>query len=137
MDTGSNRVVLFGGNFSEAGWLTLRNTPHPGASLIDPKMHVQVFSAADIILGGQHFSDDLVYFVPKGSDPVFDGLLGVRAARVSGGLSFDQAKRNKFIWENRAYTRLDFSFENALAPPRLRSRVRVLERPAQMRFAYR
>jgi len=96
VDTGSNRVVLFGGNFSEAGWLTLRNTPHTGASLIDPKMHVQVFSAADIILGGQHFSDDLVYFVPKGSDPVFDGLLGVRALGFRG-LSFDQASATIYL----------------------------------------
>lgn len=90
VDTGSNRVVLFGGNFADTGWLRLRNTPHTGASLIDPKMHVQVFSAADIILGGQHFSDDIVYYIPKSSDPVFDGLLGVRALGLRG-LSFDQA----------------------------------------------
>lgn len=96
VDTGSNRVVLFGGNFSEVGWLTLRNTAHTGASLIDPKMHVQVFSAADIILGGQHFSDDLVYFVAKGSDPVFDGLLGVRALGFRG-LSFDQASGTIYL----------------------------------------
>jgi hypothetical protein len=96
VDTGSNRVVLFGGNFADAGWLTLRNTLHTGASLIDPKMHVQEFSAADIILGGQHFSDDLVYFIPKSSDPVFDGLLGVRALGIRG-LSFDQASGTIYL----------------------------------------
>lgn len=96
VDTGSNRVVLFGGNFPDAGWLTLRNTPHTGASLIDPKMHVKVFSAADIIIGGQHFSDDLVYFVPKSSNSVFDGLLGVRALGFRG-LSFDQASGTIYL----------------------------------------
>jgi hypothetical protein len=96
VDTGSNRVVLFGGNFADAGWLTFRNAPRKAASLIDPKLHVQVFSAADIILGGQHFSDNQVFFVPKSSDPVFDGLLGVRALGIRG-VSFDQASGTIYL----------------------------------------
>jgi predicted aspartyl protease len=79
LDTGSDRVVLFGGNFAEVGWLALRSTSQSGASLIDQKMHVQVFSAANIALGGQQFSADRAYFVPGNADPVFDGLLGIRA----------------------------------------------------------
>jgi hypothetical protein len=90
VDTGSDRVVLFGGNFTKAGWPALRNTSQSGASLVDPKMSVQVFSAADIILGEQHFSDDRAYFVPESADPEFDGLLGVRALGFRG-LSYDQA----------------------------------------------
>jgi hypothetical protein len=96
VDTGSNRVVLFGGHFADAGWLTFRNAPRKAASLIDPKLRVQVFSAADIILGGQHFSDDQVFFVPKSSDPVFDGLLGVRALGIRG-VSFDQASGTIYL----------------------------------------
>lgn len=90
VDTGSDRVVLFGGNFTEVGWLSLRDTSQSGASLADRKMFIQVFSAADIILGGQHFSDDRAYFVPGNADPVFDGLLGVRALGFRA-LSYDQA----------------------------------------------
>jgi hypothetical protein len=90
VDTGSDRVVLFGGNFTEVGWLSLRDTSQSGASLVDRKMFIQVFSAADIILGGQHFSDDRAYFVPGNADPVFDGLLGVRALGFHA-LSYDQA----------------------------------------------
>jgi Aspartyl protease len=96
VDTGADRVVLFGGNFAEVGWLKLRNTSQSGASLVDQKIHVQVFSAADIILGGQHFSDDRAYFVPGSVDPVFDGLLGVRALGFRA-LSYDQASGTIYL----------------------------------------
>ena len=90
VDTGSDRIVLFGGNFAEAGWLTLRNTSQTGASQVDQKIYVQVFSAANIFLGGRHFSVDRAYFVPGSADPAFDGLLGVRALGFRS-VSYDQA----------------------------------------------
>jgi hypothetical protein len=90
VDTGSDRLVLLGGNFAEVGWLALRNTSQSGASLVDQGMRVQVFSAPDIVLGGKHFSSDRAYFVPGSADPSFDGLLGVRALGFRG-LSYDQA----------------------------------------------
>lgn len=96
VDTGSDRVVLFGGNFAEAGWLELRKTSQSGSSLADPGMSLQVFSAPDIILGGQHFSDDRAYFVPDNADPAFDGLLGVRALGFNG-LSYDRATETIFL----------------------------------------
>ena len=40
VDTGSDRVVLFGGNFAEVGWLTLRNTSQTGANQVDRKIYV-------------------------------------------------------------------------------------------------
>lgn len=96
VDTGSDSVVLFGRNFADAGWLLLRNTSQSGASLADQRMRIQVFSAADIVLGGQHFSDDRAYFVPGNSDPAFDGLLGVRALGFRS-LSYDRASRTIFL----------------------------------------
>ena len=96
VDTGSDSVVLFGRNFPDAGWLTLRQTPQSGNSLADQRMFVQVFSAADIILGGQHFVDDRAYFVPGNSDPAFDGLLGVRALGFRS-FSYDQASTTIFL----------------------------------------
>jgi len=96
VDTGSNRVVLFGGNFSEAGWLTLRKTSQSGASLADPGMQIEVFSAPDIVFGGRHFSDDRAYFVPGNADPAFDGLLGVRALGFRS-LSYDQPSGTIFL----------------------------------------
>jgi hypothetical protein len=90
VDTGTDRVVLLGGNFADLGWLALRNTSQLGRSLVDRKMPVQVFSAPDIILGEQHFSNERAYLVPGSTDPLFDGLLGVRALGFRG-LSYDQA----------------------------------------------
>lgn len=90
VDTGTDRVVLLGGNFADLGWLAPRNTSQSGRSLVDRKMPVQVFSAPDIILGEQHFSKDRAYLVPGSTDPLFDGLLGVRALGFRG-LSYDQA----------------------------------------------
>lgn len=96
VDTGSDRVVLFGGNFAESGWLALRKTSQSGASLANAGMDLQVFSAPDIILGGRHFNDDRAYFVPGNADPVFDGLLGVRALGFKS-LSYDQASETIFL----------------------------------------
>lgn len=96
VDTGSDRVVLFGGNFAEVGWLKLRVTSQTGASQVDQKIYLQVFSAADIVLGGQHFSVDRAYFVPGSADPAFDGLLGVRALGFRS-LSYDQATGTIFL----------------------------------------
>jgi hypothetical protein len=96
VDTGADRIVLFGGNFREAGWLALRNTSQSGRSLVDQKMPVQVFSAPDIVLGEQHFSNERAYLVPGSTDPLFDGLLGVRALGFRS-VSFDQAGETIYL----------------------------------------
>jgi predicted aspartyl protease len=79
VDTGSEFVVLLGGNFGETGGLGLLNTSQSGVSFAERKMRLQKFSASDIELGDKKFSSDDVYFVPGKTDPAFDGLLGVRA----------------------------------------------------------
>jgi predicted aspartyl protease len=96
VDTGTDRVVLFGENFAEPGWLTLRNTSQTGESSVNPKMELRVFSADDIVIGGQHFSDNRAYFVPGSSETLFDGLLGVRALGFRG-LSYDQARETIYL----------------------------------------
>ena len=96
VDTGSDRMVLLGGNFAEVGWLALRNTSLSGTSVVDQEMRVQEFSASDIILGGQHFSKDKAFLVPGSADPVFDGLLGVRALGFRG-LSYDQVRGTIYL----------------------------------------
>jgi hypothetical protein len=90
VDTGTDRVVLLGGNFADLGWLALRNTSQSGRSMVDRQMPVQVFSAPDIILGGRHFSSERAFLVPGSTDPLFDGLLGIRALGLRS-LSYDQA----------------------------------------------
>jgi hypothetical protein len=96
VDTGSDRVIVFGGNFSEAVWPVLRKTSEFGSSLVDPHMSVQVFSAAEIILGSRHFSVDRAYFLPTTADPAFDGLLGVRALGFRA-LSYDQSSATLYL----------------------------------------
>jgi hypothetical protein len=96
VDTGSDRVVLLGGNFAEVGWLALRTTSQSGTSLVDQGMRVQEFYAPDITLGGQHFSKDRAYFVPGSANPLFDGLLGVRALGFRG-LSYDQSRETIYL----------------------------------------
>jgi predicted aspartyl protease len=96
VDTGSDRIVLFGGNFREVRWLGLRNTSQSGSNLVDQNIYVQVFPATDIVLGGQHFRDNRAYFVPGSTDPEFDGLLGVRALGFRA-LSYDAASGTLFL----------------------------------------
>ena len=69
VDTGTDRVVLFGGNFSNVAWLAPQNTSQRGRSLMSREMPVQVFSAPDIVLGKKHFSKDRAYLVPGSADP--------------------------------------------------------------------
>ena len=96
VDTGSNRIVLLGGNFTDVGWLALRNTPQRGENFALQDIPLQVFSAPDIVLGGQHFSTDPAYFLPGSFDPAFDGLLGVRALGFRA-LSYDQLSGTIFL----------------------------------------
>lgn len=90
VDTGSQFVVLLGGNFEDAAWPALRNTAQSGVSVADNKVRLQKFSAPDISLGGKHFSNGTAYIVPGSADPVFDGLLGVRALGFRS-VSYDRA----------------------------------------------
>jgi len=96
IDSGTDRLVLFGGNFPKVDWLALRATSQTGASLTEQAMRVQVFSAPDIAMGGYHFSKDRAYVVPAGSDADFDGSLGVRALGFRG-FSYDQESRTIYL----------------------------------------
>jgi hypothetical protein len=96
VDTGTDRVVLFGGNFANLAWLSPRNTSQRGRSLMSREMPVQIFAAPDIVLGKRHFSKDRAYLVPGSSDPEIDGLLGVRALGFRG-LSFDPSSGTLFL----------------------------------------
>jgi predicted aspartyl protease len=96
VDTGSEFVVLLGGNFGEVGGLGLRNTSQSGASLAERKIRIQKFSASGIGLGDRKFDSDSVYFVPGKTDPAFDGLLGVRALGIRK-LSYDRACETLYL----------------------------------------
>lgn len=92
VDTGSDRVAVFGGNFKETDGLGLHNTSQEGSSVADAAVRVQVFFAPDIVFAGHHFRVEKAYFLPGNADPLFDGLLGVRALRF-GALAYNRARR--------------------------------------------
>ena len=96
VDTGSDRVVLLGGNFAEVGWMGLRDTAQRGTTLMDKDLYVRKFSAPEITFGGDRFTSDQAYFIPGGADPEFDGLLGVRALGFRG-ISFDRASATVYL----------------------------------------
>jgi aspartyl protease len=96
VDTGSERVVLFGGNFAEGGWKGLRNAEETGTTVADRKIAMRRFSAPDILVGEQHFHTQAAYFVPATADPVFDGLLGVRALGFCR-LAYDDASKTVYL----------------------------------------
>jgi hypothetical protein len=59
-------------------------------------MRIQELAAPEIVLGGQHFTKYRGYLVPGGADPVFDGLLGVRALGFRS-LSYDRARGTIYL----------------------------------------
>jgi predicted aspartyl protease len=91
VDTGSDRVAILGRNLAETKRLALRATAQRGSSIADQSMEVQVFFARDIVFGGKHFTVEKAYFIPNGSHPAFDGILGVRALGFSA-IAYDQAR---------------------------------------------
>jgi len=91
IDTGSDRVAVFGGNFKDSGGLVLRSTSQKGSSVVDEAMGVQVFFAPDIVLDQQHFTVERAYFIPGSTATSFDGLLGVRALGFRA-ISYDRTR---------------------------------------------
>jgi hypothetical protein len=59
-------------------------------------MEVQVFFARDVVLGGKHFTVEKAYFIPNGSHPAFDGILGVRALGFRA-ITYDQARASIYL----------------------------------------
>jgi predicted aspartyl protease len=91
VDTGSDRVAVLGRNLAQAQRLALRATAQRGSSIADQNMEVQIFFAPDIVFGGKHFILEKAYFIPGGSHPAFDGILGVRALGFRA-IAYDQAR---------------------------------------------
>jgi predicted aspartyl protease len=96
VDTGSDQVLVLGGNFADPQLLGLHVTSGHGASVAESKMTVQEFAARDIQLAGQHFSREKAYFLAGPENPGFDGLLGVRALGFHG-ISFDQERNTLYL----------------------------------------
>jgi len=71
IDTGSDRVAVFGGNFKDTGGLTLRSTSQTGSSVVDQAVGVQVFLAPDIVLDQQHFTVERAYVIPGSTSAFF------------------------------------------------------------------
>jgi hypothetical protein len=96
VDTGSESVLLLGGNFPGHPPFDLRFTSERGGSLAADKAAIQAFSPADIVLAGQHFRQKRAYFAPGRVDPQFDGLLGVRALGFRA-ISFHRERRTMYL----------------------------------------
>jgi hypothetical protein len=96
VDTGSDRVAVLGKNLAETKRLALRTTAQRGSSVADQSMEVQVFFARDVVLGGKHFTVEKAYFIPNGSHPAFDGILGVRALGFRA-ITYDQARASIYL----------------------------------------
>jgi hypothetical protein len=96
VDTGSDQLLVLGGNLAGPLQFALRITAQQGASVAQNNMAVEEFAARDIQFAGQHFSREKAYFLADGTDPAFDGLLGVRALGFTG-ISFDQSRHTIYL----------------------------------------
>jgi predicted aspartyl protease len=96
VDTGSDQVLVLGGNLAGPLQFALRNTAQHGSTVAENAMPVQEFAARDIELAGRHFTRAKAYFLAGGTDPAFDGLLGVRALGFRG-ISFNQAQSTLYL----------------------------------------
>jgi hypothetical protein len=48
------------------------------------------------VFGGKHFTVEKAYFIPNGSHPAFDGILGVRALGFRA-IAYDQARAEIYL----------------------------------------
>ena len=96
VDTGTDRVVLFGGNPKTIAGLALQNTTFEGFGVTGAMVSVRLFYAADIELGGRHFSVAKGYVVPGAIASGLDGLLGVRALSFRA-IGYDQSRAVMYL----------------------------------------
>jgi hypothetical protein len=96
VDTGSDRVAVLVSNLSQKQRLALRITSQRGTSIADQSMEVQVFFAPELVFGGKHFTLEKAYFIPGGSHPAFDGIMGVRALGFRA-MAYDQARATIYL----------------------------------------
>jgi predicted aspartyl protease len=96
VDTGSEKVVLFGGNATWADTFGLRNTSVAASNVGEHLLRVQELLAPLLELGGERFVVEKAYLVPGSSDPRFDGLLGVRALGFRG-IAYDQPHQQVYL----------------------------------------
>jgi hypothetical protein len=96
VDTGSQQLVLFGGNFPRHERFALRSTSLAGSNLGDRQLRVQELALPELAIEGHHFRVKNAYFVPDSTDPSFDGLLGVRALGCRA-LEYDQSRRQIYL----------------------------------------
>lgn len=96
LDTGSEEVVLFGGNFPGHFLATLHPAFLRGSSLSAQPLPVRELSILDIRIANQYFQANKAYLLPDSSDPVFDGLLGVRAVRCRA-IEYDKDHRLMYL----------------------------------------
>lgn len=96
VDTGTNRLVVLGGNQDGFPWLNARRPLRSGGSALDSEMGVEEISVSGIVLGDRAIGGAKVYLVPRKSDAMFDGLLGVRALGVKA-ISYDAVQQSVYL----------------------------------------
>ncbi len=96
VDTGSEQVVLFGRNLTRREKFVLQSASSRGSTLGDGQLRVQEFAAPDLVIGTQYFAIKKAYLLPDSADPVFDGLLSIRALGCRA-IEYDRVRRQVYL----------------------------------------
>lgn len=94
VDTGAERLVFFGARSAAEFSPVAANSALRGAS-VAATVPVRAVSPLEFELNGERFRQD-AYFVPGGEEPLFDGLLSVRALGIRE-LSLDANHRVVYL----------------------------------------
>lgn len=94
VDTGSDRLVFFGARSAAAFSPNTANSLLQGNSVAS-RVPVRAVSPMDFEMNGERFHQD-AYFVPDSEEPLFDGLLSVRALGIRV-LSLDANRRIVYL----------------------------------------
>ena len=89
VDTGSDLVVVYGGN-----WDGEKRTRR-GVSAAGPEAVTEI-EKAKMLLGGKSFSGSRTYCLPSGKGVGYDGFVGVRALKLRG-VSFDRERQTMYL----------------------------------------
>jgi len=90
VDTGSDLVVVYGGN-----WEGEKKEARGGESVAGREAAREIEKAV-MVLGGKSFSGSRTYCMPSGRGMGYDGFVGVRALKLRG-VSFDRERQTMYL----------------------------------------
>jgi predicted aspartyl protease len=94
VDTGSDLVVVYGGDWSKED--TVRPVSESEGTSVAEQVAARQIANAELAFGGKEFRVMRAYYIPSATKVTYDGFFGVRALKLRG-ISFDRESQTMYL----------------------------------------